>query len=52
MAVSSLWIGLMAAACTCAGLAVIRRLSPGPRARSLLTLGAAGFVLLLVIESA
>jgi zinc transporter ZupT len=51
MAVSSLWIGLMAAACTCAGLAAVRRLSPAPRARSLLTLGAAGFVLLLVIEA-
>jgi zinc transporter ZupT len=51
MAVSSLSIGLMAAACTCAGLVLVRRLSPGPRARSLLRLGAAGFVLFLVIEA-
>ena len=51
MTVSSLWIGLLAAACTCAGLAMVRRASPGPRARSLLTLGAGGLVLFLVIEA-
>jgi zinc transporter ZupT len=51
MTVSSLWIGLLAAACTCAGLAIVRRASLAARARSLLTLAAAGLVLFLVIEA-
>ena len=51
MTVSSLWIGLLAAACTCAGLALVRRASPAARARTQLTLAAAGLVLFLVIEA-
>ena len=51
MTVSSLWVGLMAATCTCAGLVIVRRMSPGGRAKSLLNLAAAGFVLFLVIEA-
>jgi ZIP family zinc transporter len=50
MVVSSLWLGLLAAACTCTGLAVVRRLPPGPRPRGLLTMGAAGLVLFVLIE--
>ena len=50
MVVSSLWIGLLAAACTCTGLALVRRLRPGARARELLTMGAAGLVLFVLID--
>lgn len=50
MVVSSLWIGLVAAACICAGLAAVRRLAPGPRARALVTMGAAGMVLFILID--
>jgi zinc transporter ZupT len=51
MTASPLWIGLMAATCTCAGLALVRHASPAARARSQLTLAAAGLVLFLVIEA-
>lgn len=50
MVVSSIWIGLLAAACTCIGLALVRRLPQGPRPRGLLTMGAAGLVLFVLIE--
>ncbi len=50
MVVSSLWLGLLAAACTCTGLTLVRRLPSGPRPRALLTLGAAGLVLFVLIE--
>ena len=50
MVVSSLWIGLLAAACTCIGLALVRRLRPGAQARGLLTMGAAGLVLFVLID--
>lgn len=50
MVVSSLWLGLLAAFCTCAGLALVRRLPPGDRPRGLLTMGASGFVLYILIE--
>ncbi len=50
MVVSSLWIGLLAAVCTCTGLALVRRLPPGPRPRALLTMGAAGLVLFVLID--
>jgi zinc transporter, ZIP family len=50
MVVSSLWIGLLAAACTCTGLALVRRLPQGPGPRGLLTMGAAGLVLFVLID--
>ena len=50
MVVSSFWIGLLAAASTCAGLALVRRQRPGPEPRALLTMGAAGLVLFILIE--
>lgn len=50
MVVSSMWIGLVSAACICAGLAAVRRLAPGPRARALVTMGAAGMVLFILID--
>jgi ZIP family zinc transporter len=50
MVVSSLWIGVLAAACTCAGLALVRFLPRGPRPRGLLTMGAAGLVLFVLIH--
>lgn len=50
MVVSSLWLGLLAAVCTCTGLALVRRLPPGPRPRALLTMGAAGLVLFVLID--
>lgn len=50
MVVSSLWLGLLAAVCTCTGLALVRRLPPGPRPRGLLTMGAAGLVLFVLID--
>ncbi len=50
MVVSSLWVGLLAALCTCAGLGLVRRLKPGPRARGILTMGAAGLVLFILID--
>jgi zinc transporter ZupT len=50
MVVSSLWVGLLAALCTCTGLALVRRLPPGPRPRGLLTMGAAGLVLFVLID--
>jgi len=50
MVVSSLWLGLLAAVCTCTGVALVRRLPPGPRPRGLLTMGAAGLVLFVLIE--
>lgn len=50
MVVSSLWIGLLAAACTCTGLALVRRRPQGPEPRALLTMGAAGLVLFILID--
>ncbi len=50
MVVSSLWVGLLAALCTCAGLGLVRRLKPGPRAGGILTMGAAGLVLFILID--
>jgi zinc transporter ZupT len=50
MVVSSLWVGLLSAVSLCAGLAAVRRLAPGPRARALLTMGAAGLVLFILID--
>lgn len=50
MVVSSLWVGLLSALCICTGLALVRRLPPGPRPRSLLTMGAAGLVLFVLID--
>lgn len=50
MVVSSLWMGLLAALCTCAGLALTRRLPPGARPRGWLTMAAAGLVLFVLIE--
>ena len=50
MVVSSFWVGLLAALCTCTGLALVRRLPPGPRPRGLLTMGAAGLVLFVLID--
>ena len=50
MVVSSIWIGVLAALSTCAGLALVRRLPLKPRPRGLLTMGAAGLVLFVLIE--
>jgi ZIP family zinc transporter len=50
MTVSSLWVGLFAAMCTCAGIALVRKLPRGERPRELLTLAAAGLLLFILIE--
>lgn len=50
MTVSSLGVGLLAAACTCAGLVLVRRLLRTERHRSLYTMAAAGLALFIIIE--
>jgi zinc transporter, ZIP family len=49
--VSSLWIGVLAAAATCAGLAAVRAVPERPRDRGLFTMAAAGLALFIVIET-
>jgi ZIP family zinc transporter len=50
MSVSGLWIGLLSATCTVAGLALVRWLPRSGRQRGLFTMGAAGLALFIVIE--
>lgn len=50
MSVSGLWIGLLSAACTFAGLALVRWLPQSGRNRGLFTMAAAGLTLFIVIE--
>ncbi len=50
MVFPSVWIGLLAALCTCVGLALVRRLPRGDRPRGLLTMMAAGLALFVIIE--
>jgi zinc transporter, ZIP family len=50
MSVSGLWVGVLAATCTVAGLALVRWLPRSGRNRGLFTMGAAGLVLFVVIE--
>ena len=51
MSVSGLWVGVLSAACTVAGLALVRWLPRrAARKRGLFTMGAAGVALFIVIE--
>jgi ZIP family zinc transporter len=50
VSVSGLWIGLLSATCTVAGLALVRWLPRSGRHRGLFTMGAAGLALFIVIE--
>jgi zinc transporter, ZIP family len=50
MSVSGVWVGLLSATCTVAGLALVRWLPRSGRNRGLFTMGAAGLVLFIVIE--
>ncbi len=50
MSVSGLWVGVLSAACTVAGLVLVRWLPRSGRNRALFTMGAAGVALFVVIE--
>jgi len=50
MSVSGLWVGVLSAMCTVAGLALVRWLPQSGRNRGLFTMGAAGVALFIVIE--
>jgi hypothetical protein len=50
MSVSGLWVGVLSAACTVAGLVLVRWLPRSGRNRGLFTMGAAGVALFVVIE--
>lgn len=50
MSVSGLWVGMLSATCTVAGLALVRWLPRSERNRGLFTMAAAGLVLFIVIE--